>query len=161
MGTIKHGAVREDVTNYNRWVKIMHRCYNIADKGYERYGKRNIKVYRHWIKDPLSFIHYIKSLDNFGVENYTLDRINNDGDYEPDNLRWASKSEQSINRRKKSTNTSSYTGVHLLKRTNMYQSKININKKKIHLGTFDTIENAIIARNMYIISNNIKEYKIQ
>lgn len=80
---------------YNTWLKMRDRCNNPNHKYYKNYGGRGIKVCKRW--------------DNFALfvvdmgerpENYTLDRINNEGDYEPSNCKWSSRKEQQANRRK-------------------------------------------------------------
>ena len=87
---------------YNTWNGMMGRCYNKNSKRYNRYGERGIEVYYEW-NDYLKFKEWI--LSNIGVrpEKHTLDRINNDGNYEPNNLRWATISEQANNKTKKYT----------------------------------------------------------
>ena len=92
----KHGL--SYLREYYIFNTIRARCYNINDHNYKYYGGRGIKIYKRWINNPKLFIDYIKKLPDYGVENYTLDRINNDGNYVPGNLRWASKSIQIQNR---------------------------------------------------------------
>ena len=83
---------------YNTWRKIKARCYNPNDKHYDRYGGRGISVYPVWIHNFQAFYDYVSKLEHFGEECYSLDRINNDGNYEPDNLRWATAKTQARNR---------------------------------------------------------------
>lgn len=90
----KHGARANPL--YFRWNGIMARCYNPNSTQYHNYGARGITVCVRWRNSVQAFI------DDVGkppFENATLDRINNNGNYEPNNVRWATKKEQSINRR--------------------------------------------------------------
>lgn len=82
------------------WQGIKQRCYNPNEKAYQWYGERGIKVYEPWINDYQLFKQWI--IENLGhrPEGYSLDRIDNDGDYTPDNLRWADQTTQVNNRRK-------------------------------------------------------------
>lgn len=93
-----HGLSR--TKQYNWWKNIKYRCYNENDIGYKNYGGRGIKVCDEWINNPEIFINYIKSLENYGVAGYSIDRINNDGNYEPGNIKFSTKSQQSQNTRK-------------------------------------------------------------
>lgn len=82
---------------YRKWDGMMARCYSAKNKHYK---KRNIDVFRDWHNFP-TFFDYI--MDNLGMPpedgiKYTLDRINNDAGYYPDNLRWADYRTQERNR---------------------------------------------------------------
>jgi len=80
---------------------MKQRCYNPNyTKPYSYYGARGIKVYDGWINNFKAYYDYVTSLPNYGKDGLSLDRINNNGNYEPDNLRWATHSEQMKNRRK-------------------------------------------------------------
>ena len=57
-------------------------------------------MFAEWIHDFQKFYDYVSKLPHFGEEGYTLDRIDNDGNYEPDNLRWADRKTQSRNTRR-------------------------------------------------------------
>ncbi len=88
--------------DYKKWASIKTRCYNENDHNYKKYGARDIKMHDSWLNNPAAFCEYIQGLDNYPVgfnHNITIDRINNDKDYEPGNLKWSTKSEQALNRR--------------------------------------------------------------
>jgi len=79
---------------------MLARCYNPKSINYKYYGERGILVCEEWKDDFVSFYDYIQ--ENLGQKpdpSYSLDRIDNDGNYEPGNIRWASKKQQCKNRR--------------------------------------------------------------
>ncbi len=84
---------------YTVWQGMKDRCYNPNNKRYKHYGGRGISVYPAWIDDFQAFYNYVSQLEHFGEDGYTLDRIDTNGNYEPGNLRWATKSEQARNKR--------------------------------------------------------------
>lgn len=81
---------------YNSYRAMMDRCYREKNANYKYYGGRGIRVCEEW-HDILSFEAWVKEHPYF--EGATLDRINTDGDYEPNNCRWATMYEQDNNRR--------------------------------------------------------------
>ena len=84
-----------------------------------------------------------------------MDRINNDGNYEPTNIRWADKTTQAINQRIQKNNTSGFVGINWYKITNKWVAKIKVNKVDINLGYFNSIEEAVLAMDNYIIENKL------
>lgn len=82
---------------YEIWKKMRYRCNVPGNKDYPRYGGRGIKVFEPWNYDFVSFRKWALAAD--WQPGLTLDRIDVDGDYEPDNCRWVTMYEQTDNRR--------------------------------------------------------------
>ncbi|MDR0472139.1 MAG: hypothetical protein LBH43_00460 [Treponema sp.] len=80
------------------WTNMKQRCGNKNNVGYKDYGGRGIKICHEWENDYISFRDW--ALSNGYADNLSIDRINNDGNYEPSNCRWASKEIQSNNQRR-------------------------------------------------------------
>jgi len=84
---------------YITWKGIKSRCYNCNAVNYKNYGGRGIKMYYRWKDDPVAFCEWLDRFLGPRPEGHSLDRINNDGDYEPRNLRWADAKTQRENQR--------------------------------------------------------------
>ncbi len=89
------------------WHQLVRRCLNPKGQGYKNYGGRGITVYPPWVNDPKAFYAYVVTLPGWDDPTLTLDRIDNDGNYEPGNLRWATWETQANNRRPQKAPSSS------------------------------------------------------
>jgi hypothetical protein len=137
----RHGLATGDRHILNTWKGMMARCYRETFPSFKNYGARGIRVFDGWREDPAAFAGWLA--ENLGPrpEGHTLDRIDSDGNYEPGNLRWASRSEQSHN-------TARYRearGAELNKRTGKWQARIHTEGRRVNLGTFITEEEAHAA----------------
>lgn len=92
-----HGMTNTPI--YKTWIGIKNRCFNPNSTYYTDYGGRGITMFPAWVHNFQAFYNYVSQLPHFGEEDYTLDRIDNDCNYEPGNLRWADSKTQSRNRR--------------------------------------------------------------
>lgn len=89
---VTHGMTKTD--EHNIWLGIKRRCYNPHANHYDRYGGRGITVCERWRE---SFINFYIDMGTRPSKNHSIHRINNDGDYEPSNCRWATLKEQQRN----------------------------------------------------------------
>lgn len=125
------------------WHNMIYRCTDEKSISYENYGKRGIKVSDKWLK---SFDAFLEDMGTRPSPEHSIERIDNDGNYEKDNCCWATRVDQNRNQRIRKDNNSGHKGVGFNKQRNVWRARINVNKKSIYLGYFTKIEDAIKAR---------------
>jgi hypothetical protein len=95
VGNYKHGGT--GTREYSIWKAMKRRCYNKNVKDYPNYGGRGIIVCDRWLN---SFENFISDMGKKPSAEYSIDRIDVNGNYEPSNCRWATPKEQRLNQRK-------------------------------------------------------------
>lgn len=86
---------------YRIWRNMKTRCNNPKHKHFHHYGGRGITICEEWLNSFEAFFDYVSNLPYFEEAGRSIDRIDNDGNYEPGNVRWATAKEQRANQRKK------------------------------------------------------------
>lgn len=127
---------------------MIERCTNSNHRAYCRYGARGISVCDEWIKDKNSFFTW--AINNGYQEGLSIDRIDNDKGYYPDNCRWTTDSEQNINKHYKRSK-SGYKNIELINKK--YRVEIK-RQKNIRQSKALSLEKAITLRDSWL-----KEYK--
>lgn len=139
------GKYAKNRPEYTVWLRMKDRCYNKNSEFYHRYGSRGIVVCNAWLGEG-GFLRFYKDLGDRPTSKHQLDRIDNDGNYEPSNCRWTTASINAINRNRRSDNTWGYRGVYrVTSGGGYYLAQIGFQRKRIHLGVFDNYEDAAIA----------------
>ena len=141
---------------YKIWTSMKNRVFNVKSTNYKDYGGRGITICDDWKSDVKSFYNW--AMSNGYLEGLSLDRIDNSGNYCPENCRWTTPTMQQRNQRIKKNNTSGYRGVSFREDNNKYVAQIYVNNKSIYLGYFQTAVEGAIAYNKYIIENNLEGF---
>lgn len=101
-----HG--KSKTKEYQTWLDLKRRCCRPDCTNYQNYGGRGIKVCDRWLD---SFENFFEDMGERPSKNYSIERNDVNGDYEPENCVWVENDKQSRNQRKKKNNTSGVTGV--------------------------------------------------
>lgn len=133
---------------YVIWNNMKQRCYNTKSKAYQWYGSKGITVCNEWLKNYENFKQW--ALENNYSDSLTIDRINNNEGYSKDNCRWISLSDnikKSQSERELSIlNSSGKKNISW----NNYKNKYDLIINKTYVGSYHTIESAIIDRDWFI-----------
>ncbi len=137
---------------YSTWKHMTARCIDPKESGFKHYGARGISVCDLWNNNIKAFIDYVTPLPNALQPGYSIDRIDNDGNYEPGNVRWATQRDQTLNSRLRVDNKTGHRGIFLDKRTGKYRVNIKTDRY-VHVGYFVTLQDAIEAKEKFIKNN--------
>lgn len=125
---------------YKAWAGMVQRCTNPNEARYRDYGGRGIIFDPRWANFPI----FLEDMGEKPRGKFYLDRMDNDKNYCKENCRWITPTESARNRRIFSSNTSGYKGITRVR--GMWCARITVNRNRKHLGYFDSIEEAILAR---------------
>ena len=148
---------------YKIWEGIKQRCYNPNHRKYHRYGGRDIKMCLEWYLFPQVFIEYW--LNNDWEQGLQIDRIDDDGDYSPENCQLLPNRENTLkayNYGLRSNNTTGYRGVYWNVEKNKYEVRLCSYGKSHFIGYHELLLDAVRAWNDYVIQNGLEEeYNLQ
>ena len=119
---------------YSTWHTMKNRCLNPNATNYKNYGGRGIQIADEWINNFEMFAYHMGDKPS---PNHSLDRVDNDWGYYPENCRWASSSKQQQNSRS-IINAKGY----IITARGKYEGRVRVGGKRLYLGIFDTPEEA-------------------
>ena len=132
-----HGLSSSSV--YDAWIAMKARCFNKQNPNFHYYGGRGITVCEDW---KSSFETFLRDMGQKPFDKATLDRIDVNGDYKPENCRWISIQMQQRNRR----DNNDFPGIYFEPSRKRWRADITYFGKRIFLGRFKDLEGAKSAR---------------
>lgn len=144
----KHNKNNRGATSrylYQVWSAMVNRCGKPNNPYYQDYGGRGIKVCDRWLESAWNFY---EDMGDKPSPRHSIDRIDVNGDYTPENCRWADATIQSHNTRKRRDSNSLYYGVSFIKQRNRrkhYRVDVKIYNKKFFVGHYDNEIDAALA----------------
>lgn len=138
----KHGDRASRNRLYKIWCEMKARCLSQNNSNYKRYGSRGISICEEWLHDYTAFKAW--ALSHGYADNLTIERMDNDGNYCPENCKWATPKEQANNRR--TTRKFEYQGVVLSIKGHCERLNLNRHTVSTRLSRDWTFEEAITGK---------------
>ena len=148
-----HGLT--NTREYQIHCSMKARCYNKKAINYKHYGEKGIKMCDRWLGDN-GAVNFINDMGPAPSKDHSIDRIDSNGNYEPSNCRWETKSNQMINR--SSWGKSKYKGVSSENKT-LYRFTMIVNGINYSQRGFKTELEAAMAREIVIYRNGLNSIK--
>lgn len=139
--TERHGMT--ETSEYNTWCKMIARCHSPKDSRYEYYGARDIKVCDRWRN---SFLAFYEDMGKRPSLEHSIDRTDNNGNYELENCRWATSSQQALNKRLLRSTISGLRGVTFVRNTGKWRVRLMIDSKLYDFGCYKDKQEAAYIR---------------
>lgn len=140
------GGTACNSTTYTSWESMVQRCTNVNSGSYFKYGAVGITVCDRWlVTRGGSFENFLEDMGE-RPKGKTLNRIHGAKVYSKDTCEWATPSMQGFDQKKRSTNTSGYTGVCWDKVNLKWKASIMVGRKNKSLGRYLYIKDAVVAR---------------
>lgn len=141
-GVLLDGYPARRHPSYNTWVSMKARCTDPDLPGYKNYGGRGITYDPRWEH----FAEFVRDMGVRPSKEHSIERLDNDGNYEKSNCVWATRSVQAKNRRRFENNASGSTGVKQVK-SGRWVAQADYNKVRYRVGgSFETMQEAVAAR---------------
>lgn len=135
------GELHKATPEYRVYLHMKARCYNPTDGSYKNYGARGIRVCDKWL-GTYGYDYFLADMGRRPTSKYSIDRIDNDGNYEPSNCQWATMNHQAVNRR----NNNIVPGVKYAKHCNSWHAFLYIDKEIVHSKFFKSYDLAVESR---------------
>jgi len=141
-GNVRYSHGMRWTKEYSIWLSMKDRCLNSNSRDYNNYGGRGITICNEWSNNFTAFY------SDMGLKpkGMSIDRVDNNKGYSKENCRWANVITQNRNQRIRKDNKSGCRGVSYCNSWKVWKASINVNKKRINLGSFKDKEEAVKAR---------------
>lgn len=138
---VSHGLY--GTPEYKTLIRMIQRCEYPNNDNYKHYGAKGIKVCLEWRHNPQKFL---EDMGKQPSKHHSIDRIDTNKGYSPDNCKWSTHTEQNRNRNAQQKSVSGYSGVRFIKKVGKWEANIIVDRRSIYLGRYRDVEDAIQAR---------------